>query len=206
MSKNSRSEAITLPEHTLDDLGTSFKVVLVNSVERRVSSKGPEIYIPDFQGLMKQIAILRAQHPMKLKAGDIKFLRKNLGMKSKELAAKLDVSPEHMSRCESGEKTLAPNSEKVLRSLVLLEAIYVARKSLEDASQNGVENVSKFITNLTELIDQTKSMMEGLTISPLHSADEELVFQFHLVRQNEAEIANDEVDNWPREWLHDEAA
>ena len=88
-----------LPEFTVDDLGTSFKVVLIDSVTCSVGENGKEFLIPDYQGLIKQIAVSRAAHPAKLKAGDIKFLRKNLGLRSKELASKLDVSPEHMSRC-----------------------------------------------------------------------------------------------------------
>jgi len=207
MSIIKRSEAVTLPEYTLDDLGTSFQVVLVNSVERRVSTKGSEIFIPDFQGLMKQVATSRVTHPMKLKAGDIKFLRKSLGMKSRELAAKLDISPEHMSRCESGDKTLAPNSEKVLRTLVLLEAIYVAKKALEDANERPSKDATKLLTNLTELIDQTKELMEGLTISPLHAADEDLVFHFHLVRSEDSRSANDDEDSPDGgEWQYDRAA
>lgn len=206
MSNVSQSDIVALPEYTLDDLGTSFKVVLVNSVERRLSSRGPEVFIPDFQGLMKQVAVSRAMHPLKLKSGDIKFLRKNLGMKSKELAAKLDISPEHMSRCESGDKVLAPNSEKVLRSLVLLEAIYVTRKALEDANHTGDSHFNALVSKLTKLIDRTKSVMEGLTISPLHSAEEEIILYFHLVSQLTSDAANDDVSQLPREWLDNELA
>jgi DNA-binding transcriptional regulator YiaG len=206
MSNIQRSEPITLSEYTLDDLGTSFKVVLVDSVERRSSSQGPEVYIPDFQGLMKLVAISRAKHPMKLKGGDIKFLRKNLGMRSKDLAMKLDISPEHMSRCESGDKALAPNSEKVLRSLVLLEAIYVAKKALDDANESNSKDIGKLISKLTDLIDETKEMMEGLTISPLHSIQDEVVFHFHLVKRQTSDHANDQDDDSSQEWLSDKAA
>lgn len=203
MSSVKQSEVITLPEYTLDDLGTSFKVVLLNSVEQKITEEGRETFIPDYQGLMKQIALLRCVHPLKLSAGDIKFLRKNLGMKSKELAGKLDISPEHMSRCESADKVLSPNSEKVLRSLVLLEAIFVVKKALED-SANSDKITRDLIAKLTKLVERTREVMEGLTISPFRDADEELIFHLTLVRCGDAQVAND--DDRPPEWHSNELA
>ena len=201
MSTNKQGASGALTEYVLDDLGTSFKVKLHNSVERRVGPKGPEIFIPDYHGLMKQIAISRASFPGKLTAGDIKFLRKSLGLKSKDLASKLDITPEHMSRCEAGFKVLSPNSERVLRLIVLQEAIYVARKALEDArpkAQSGV--IDNLIDKLTDLIDKNKSMMDGLEIQSMRAADEEVVFHFSLVSSLAAEVANDTEVDVPREW------
>lgn len=201
MSNIGQSASGALPEYVLDDLGTSFQVILYDSVEHRVADKGLEIHIPDFQGLMKQIAISRSTHPAKLHGGDIKFLRKTLGMKSKDLAAKLDVSPEHMSRCEAGAKVLSPNSEKVLRSIVLLEAIYVARKALEEVDRSGRgQMIDNLIRKLTGLIDKNKEMMDELEIKPIHDPDEQLVFHFSLVSSIADDVANDDEAEVPREW------
>jgi DNA-binding transcriptional regulator YiaG len=203
MSINGQGASRTLAEYVLDDLGTSFQVKLHNSVERRNGPKGLEIFIPDYHGLMKQIAISRVLHSAKLKAGDIKFLRKTLGVKSKELASKLDVTPEHMSRCEAGHKVLSPNSERVLRLIILQEAIYVARKALEDARPKAhSETIDSLIDKLTDLIDKNKSMMDGLEIRPIQSAGEEIVFEFTLVNSIKREIANDTEVDVPLEWSH----
>lgn len=201
MAKIGQGATCALAEYVLDGLGTSFEVVLHNAVEKRVADKGPEIVIPDYQGLIKQIAVSRSFHPAKLHGGDIRFLRKTLGMKSKELAAKLDVSAEHLSRCEQGSKVLSPNSEKVLRSIVLLEAIYVATKALEDVDRKGRGKViDGLLKKLTDLIDRTKAAMDGLEIKPLHAADEKLTFHFHLVSSIIPEKANDDDVESPREW------
>jgi transcriptional regulator with XRE-family HTH domain len=190
-----------LAEYVLDGLGTSFEVILHNAVERRVAEKGPEVFIPDYQGLIKQIAISRSFHPAKLRGGDIRFLRKTLGMKAKELAAKLDISPEHLSRCEQGSKVLSPNSEKVLRSIVLLEAIYVAKKALEDVDRKGRGPViDGLLKKLTDLLDKTKAVMEDLEIKPISSLEDRIVFHFHLVSSITPERANDDDVDSPREW------
>lgn len=190
-----------LPEYAMDNLGISFKVILVDSAKCKTGEQGPEIYIPDYQGLIKQIAVSRAAHPMKLKSGDIKFLRKTLGLKGKDLAEKLDISAEHLSRCENGDKTLAPNSEKVLRTLVLLEAVYVFKKAVEDHSDFQPEILDKIL----KLLDKLKDIASGLKISPVHTAEEELIFHFKLEEVGSEKVAgpaNDHPGGRPPEWLN----
>lgn len=189
-----------LPEFTVDDLGTSFKVVLINSVICSEGEKGKEFLIPDYQGLVKQIAVSRAAHPVKLKGGDIKFLRKNLGLRSKELASKLDISPEHLSRCEAGTKILSPNSERVLRSLVLCEALYIFRKAIEDVEGPKANSLDK----LTGLIDRLHEVMGDFKIQSTYDANEELIFHFRHVPMSKPAANDGSVDAAP-EWL-DEAA
>lgn len=193
-----------LPEYAVDNLGTSFKVILVGSAQCCQGENGREIYIPDYQGLIKKIAVSRAAHPMKLKGDDIRFLRKNLGLRGKELAEKLDITPEHLSRCESGDKTLSSNSEKVLRTLVLLEAVYVLKKAIDD----NPEARPKMSERISQLLDSLKDIVSGLKISPVHSADEELVFHFKLAggeNQVRSVPANDHEAAKPGEWLDDVA-
>lgn len=195
-----REEGSILPEFTVDDLGTAFKIVLVNSVKVRRSNDGPEAYIPDHQGLIKRIAITRSAHPRKLQGGDIRFLRKSLGLRAKDLAAKLDISPEHLSRCEACDKTLSPNSEKVLRSLVIFEAVYVLRKAIEDSdcAKDGL------MEKMSKLLDDLEQIISGMKISSLHPADEELVLYFSRVSPLTKPSANDSDDK-KLEWL-DKAA
>lgn len=187
-----------LPEYNLDNLGVSFKVVLINSVECTTTDKGQEIYIPDFQGLIKKIATARAAHPLKLKGCDIRFLRKTLGLKAKELAGILDISPEHLSRCESGEKLLSNSNEKVLRSRILLEAIQVLQKAIIDQNKY----IDSFQKKIQSLLDSINRVVSDLKISPVCGADEELVLQFWRAEARAA--ANDhEVD--AAEWRNEAA-
>ena len=193
-----QNRGVVLPEFVVDNLGTSFKVILIKSVEQHPGESGMETFIPDYQGLVKKIAITRASHPRKLQGGDIKFLRKSLGLRSKDLAVKLDVSAEHLSRCETGDKILSPNSEKVLRSLVLIEAVHVLRKALEDADCLR----SELMDRLNKLLDGIDRVMSGMKIAALHSAEEELVLYFQRVAHDVSRPANDDA---PLEWL-DQAA
>jgi DNA-binding transcriptional regulator YiaG len=192
-----------LPEYTMENLGTSFKVILVDSAERIKGEHGPEISIPDYQGLIKKIAVTRAANPAKFRAGDIRFLRKTLGLKSKELAEKLDVGPEHISRCEAGDKVLSPNSEKVLRSLILLEAVFVLQKAVEDSE---IEKTS-LLKKISDLLELLKEVVSGMKISPVQSAEEELVLYFRLEKKTGSNPchANDQAPDCLPEWL-DEAA
>ena len=200
MSYGKQNEGRVLPEFTVDDLGISFKVVLLDSVRTKAGPSGPEVLIPDYQGLIKKIAVTRSTHPRKLLGADIRFLRKSLGLKSKELAEKIDISPEHLSRCEAGDKVLSSNSEKALRSLIVLEAVLVLQRALEDA--NCAKPV--LMDKLAKLLERLQAIMSGMKISPLHSANEELTFHFRRVNRSAKRPANDEDTSDP-EWL-DEAA
>lgn len=198
MSIGEQNVESILPEYAVDNLGTSFKVILVNSAKCIKGDNGDEIFIPNYQGLIKTIAVSRAAHPMKLKAGDIKFLRKTLGLRGKELAEKLDISAEHLSRCETGDKTLSLNSEKVFRSLVLLEAVYVLQKAVEDCG----EEASGAHEKISRLLDSLKEVVSGLKISPVHAAEEDLVLHFKLTPGSPSKRpANDEDSERPPEWL-----
>lgn len=78
--------------------------------------------------------------PRALAAGEVKFLRKLLGWKGNELAARMGVTPSSMSRWESGAVPILPLADRALRSFVAierhipLELSELARIDAEDAS------------------------------------------------------------------------
>jgi len=59
--------------------------------------------------------------PRALAAGEVKFLRKLLGWKGNELAARMGVTPSSMSRWESGVVPILPLADRALRSFVAIE-------------------------------------------------------------------------------------
>jgi DNA-binding transcriptional regulator YiaG len=118
-----------LPEFTMDHLGTSFEVVLVHSVWKEAE----DIIIPEEFGLYKVIARYRVLDSRKLTGGDIKYLRKSLGFKAKDLASALDISPEYLSRCEGDEKIMSSQMEKLLRLVVLTELEQAGSTSAKSA-------------------------------------------------------------------------
>src|SRR5690606_39098406 len=76
----------------------------------------------DLPGLIAAIVKSRVLHPRKLSGDDLKYIRSALALKSSEVAAALDLTPEHYSRCENGTKTLSSATEKFYRMFVYLEA------------------------------------------------------------------------------------
>lgn len=202
MSTKKQEVSDLLSEYVLDNLGTSFKIVLLNSVRSgyNETTGEKEFEIPDYQGLLKKVAVTRAAHSLKLTGGDIRFLRKTLGLKSKDLAEKLDISPEHLSRCENEEKTLSANSEKVLRSLVLMEPAYVLRKALEDVADQ--EKKDEIADQALELICRLQDVISEMKINPVHPADEEIVIEFRRVPRkiHISNAANDATTPDEEEW------
>ncbi|HPQ44920.1 MAG TPA: helix-turn-helix domain-containing protein [Syntrophales bacterium] len=59
-----------------------------------------------------------------LSGAEMKFLRKEIGLKSKEMAGLLDVKPETYSRWENDKDKIGPIYDRHLRSLYMLNADY----------------------------------------------------------------------------------
>ncbi|MCG8435738.1 MAG: helix-turn-helix domain-containing protein, partial [Gammaproteobacteria bacterium] len=80
-------------------------VVLFDAVKEQVCAACGEVrghLIPNVDGLTAAAAVMRATLPWKLTGKEIRFLRKSLGWRAKDLAAKLDVTAEHVSKWENG--------------------------------------------------------------------------------------------------------
>jgi transcriptional regulator with XRE-family HTH domain len=113
------------PYH-VDTLGAPFKVVLNNGVTFGIDEKTGEetVSIPDTIGLINAVVRKRVQHTRKLNGEELRFIRKAIGVRAKSLAELLDISPEHYSRCENGDKLMSSQSEKTLRLFAYVATFY----------------------------------------------------------------------------------
>lgn len=119
----------TVPEFRNDALIGIPGVVIVNAVEETRCEKCGQLAatgFSDLEGLLAAVAVARVMAPHKLSAADVRFLRKVLGWSSKELAEKLEVRNETVSRWENNKEPVGPTSEKLLRLIV---AEFVAEKA-----------------------------------------------------------------------------
>lgn len=72
----------------------------------------------NLEGLIAAVAIARVAAAQELSGNEIRFLRKALGWSSRELAAKLEVRDETVSRWENEKEPIGATSEKLLRLIV----------------------------------------------------------------------------------------
>lgn len=166
-----------------DIIGTPFKVFLVNGVEEKFDSATgkTKMEIIDLPGLICSILQCRALHPRKFSGDDLKFMRSALQMKSSELAEKLDVSPEHYSRCESGSKTLSTASEKFLRMFVFLQATSKNKFLLDHIQEQRslkAEDPEKLKEEAKEAVEAFKSLFFDMKIENICLAGDKLSFSF----------------------------
>lgn len=169
-----------LPEYVAEHLGAPFEVVLSKSVKQTIDEDGKVIKttIPNPRGLLKQVAITRLIHPRKLSGKDIKFVRKALSIKAKELADMISVGPEHFSRCETDKAVLSPGIEKFLRLSILVDTL-----RLPDGIEQHVKDddalmkLSKFRKAFERLQDSIRSMQ----IEAVYDSHEPLRLHFFVV-------------------------
>jgi transcriptional regulator with XRE-family HTH domain len=114
-----------------DILGTPFAVFLHDAVEEKICNKCEDVVghiVPNPQGLNSVVAVLRATEPTKLTGKDIRFLRKSLCKKAKEVADVLALTPEQFSRFENDKQPISPVYERLLRAVVCLGHIDTAKE------------------------------------------------------------------------------
>jgi transcriptional regulator with XRE-family HTH domain len=112
---NSLQEVI-LPEHVEDIGGITVRIIdTVRALRCSNCCSDAQTHIPNIRGLVEVVAISRVLLPIELTAGDLKLLRRAVGMKKKEFAEAMNVAPETLSRWEAGAQGMGDHSEKSVR-------------------------------------------------------------------------------------------
>ena len=111
----------SIEKHEADSsLYGGIRVVLVNGSVQGLVCKNCKhvvrVEIPDAEGLTAAVVVARALMPVKLNGREIKFMRKAMELPAKELAEKLDVSEETISRWEN-QQVIGGANEKLFRYL-----------------------------------------------------------------------------------------
>lgn len=126
-----------VPQHVCDQCGESY------------------VSIPNMQKLHRVIGrIVCSRRKALLLPEEIKFLRKDLQLRAKELAMALGVSNQTVSRWENGKKAIGDTQDRLLRSLYMF---MVAEKEPEyrgDAMLNlfkGLPHSRKEIVQSSEI-------------------------------------------------------
>jgi DNA-binding transcriptional regulator YiaG len=100
---------------------SGLPVILIRAVEVEQCADCGELLskkIPNFQNLIAAMAVVRVTDALKLNGVDIRFLRKAMNWTGKELADRLGVSVETVSRWENGKDLIGVANEKLLRLIV----------------------------------------------------------------------------------------
>lgn len=174
--------------YSADELGAPFKVYLEKGykVERRLGDEF--VTITDLPGLIAAVVQTRVMHPRKLSGEELKFIRTALRIKSKEVADLIDLSPEHYSRCESGEKTLSPNTEKAYRVIVYLHSFVKDRAVQEVLNLKTLPEPHEISSGQAkEALTAFMKVFMEMKIKPVAPADEKLEFWFTRRSPNKTE-------------------
>jgi hypothetical protein len=110
-----------VPRYKYKALGVP--VILLNAVEIARCPKCRSVegtLIPNLTGLIASAAVQRICIPIRLNGEEIRFLREALDYSGVELADKLDVRNELISRCEHDTEAMGVHLERNFRSLVFL--------------------------------------------------------------------------------------
>ncbi|MFQ5873697.1 MAG: type II TA system antitoxin MqsA family protein [Dehalococcoidia bacterium] len=128
--------------------------------------------ISDVKGLHALIADRLFQKATSLTGAEVRFLRKQMGMKAKDCATLLGVSPVTVSRWETGTERVGDTNDRLIRCLYLLHRIEAGRevrprrsfkRILEDLSQLKEAKTPRplDITIPAEVLEEVKAVRRG---------------------------------------------
>jgi hypothetical protein len=110
-------------------------------------------------------------------------------MKSKAVAEALELTPEHYSRCESGEKTMALTTEKAYRAFAFVSSLLRDQMVQEVLKAGKAQKAIKAISAIREVFMKVK-------IVPVADAADELSFSFSRRNCSEKPCGNDDEPEW----------
>jgi DNA-binding transcriptional regulator YiaG len=183
MQHDRKGNARVVQQYAVDTLGAPFKVTLWDCVSLSVDPKSGEekVHIPDLVGLIKSVVRARVSHPRKLNGAELKFVRNALGVRANLLAEFLDMTPEHLSRCEAGSKVMSTMSEKVLRLLAFLGTFFSDAEEILLKSLNR-EEINKKAKRPAEMRELFAEQFLSMKIQSVFDAEEdELHFEFERI-------------------------
>lgn len=111
-------------------LGTPFPVTIGSGVLQKYCEECGGIkghIVPEPEQLVAVIALIRAATSTKLSGGEVRFLRKSMNMKAKDLAGLLDLDPSHLSRIENDKAVITEVYERLLRASVCIHHLDAAK-------------------------------------------------------------------------------
>lgn len=220
MNRSRKAKAPTIHKYQVVEryeaslLGAPFRVILCNAVRQYVdaSTAKTRTQIPNLSGLRKQVALARCLHPRKLNGHELKFVRKSIDLKAVSLSALLDITPEHLSRCESGERTLSGAAEKLLRVIVLkrthlladfIDEIVDEMKKRELHVEN-LERIQNVLGTYRDCVADVESKVLRMDIEAAYDPHAPLEFSFYI-KDLKKQIPAQELDD-DAKWKMAEAA
>ena len=104
-----------------------------------------EIELPNAEQLHRLLASLVIRKPALLRGPEIRFLRKELGLSGRAFANRLGMTPEHLSRLETGRRAVSPTTSLLARLAVAWEL--TRRRRIEFPSDVQPLAIGSEVTN-----------------------------------------------------------
>ncbi|MCI0486133.1 MAG: type II toxin-antitoxin system MqsA family antitoxin [Blastocatellia bacterium] len=127
--------------------------VYLENIEVRVCKSCNAICprIPKINQLHDTIARATTLQPYPLSGKDIRFLRQHMGLKAREWAALLRIDVTTLSRWESGEQKIGPQSDSLIRLLYIRLMEERQGQIFQESATEKIASVKKVRPRFTKL-------------------------------------------------------
>lgn len=107
----------TIERYEETGLGLPYPVVLLDGAQEEINHAGERVgvHVPDMEGLVACIALMRALHPQALDGREVRFIRRVLGRSAKDFAEALVLDAATLSRWENNKQAVGGWADKQVR-------------------------------------------------------------------------------------------
>jgi len=106
-------------DHPYEECGLP-NVTLIGVPARKCQNCGAvRLRIPAIEGLHRTLALTVLRKPSRLTGAEVRFLRKYIGLSGADFAKRIGAEPETVSRWENDKQGMGPQTERLLRLLVV---------------------------------------------------------------------------------------
>lgn len=114
----------TLERYEDYDLGLPYPVIVRDAAVAEIDDESREmlaVSIPHVDDYFAAVALARALHPLQLGGAELRFMRKVLGMKAKDFAARIPIAAATYSRYENDREVTSDFIDQLIRHYVCAE-------------------------------------------------------------------------------------
>lgn len=189
-------QGVVVPSYDYDTLGAPFLVTLKDSVVVRIDpeTRKEVVKIPDPMGLLRSVVRTRVLDARKLSGSELKFVRQAIDAPANKIATFLDCTPEHLSRCESGERVLSASAEKHLRLFAFCATLFSDTAQLLELGANTSQIQPRPLNKKSDRMAKTFiNTFLTMKIQTFRDPDEKIEYVFYR-RHVECDVPAD--DDW----------
>lgn len=158
-------------DYRFEESGLDNVILAGIEVDRCPQCGGESPRIPRLNDVMDTIAVALIAKPFELTGRELRFLRKTLAVGIEDFARKLGIDRSHLSRVENGAFAISRQTDRLVRTLVLLHRPELMEKlTTMDNRESVLKRLEEIKPESATVIVELRQTPNGYNFKPRQAA------------------------------------